>query len=135
MQNIYSWRVAYIATKQQKIMSAFENLGAIDSDSVSGIQEMDDDEKNTILRPYLFYSPYYALSQIERLPMELALDITLTLSEVDPKLTDDELLKLEESNNIYVIEYLKLINIAERDRNKILHAMNSFSDYFSHQVV
>ena len=134
IQCIYHWRSTYIQSKQEKVNTALSNIENIPTpDKIDDITEISDDEKKVLLRPHLFYSPFYSLSHIEYIPMELALNITMILDKIEPKLSSEELLKIEESNNIYVIEYLKLINVAERDRNKFLHTLNTFSDYFTNR--
>lgn len=129
---LYSWRESYISTKKEKILQAFENLNQLESTPPLEVAELSEEEKLVLLRPHLFYSPFYALCHLDTIPIELSLEITMILEKVEPSLSNEELLRIEETHNVFALEYLKILNNAERDRNVILHSLNTLSEYFQH---
>lgn len=130
---ILSWRNDYIQTKQEKVRAALEQIDNLKVEQIKPAEPLSEEEKDLVLKDYFLYSPFYALTHLDAIPVELALNLALSFNEINPKLTEHELLKIEEANNIYVIEYLKLLNVSERDRNKILHTLNAFSEHFKNQ--
>lgn len=132
LQAVHYWRTTYMATKEEKITTALSSIDKLKEDELENkdeIEPIDAEQLKNLLRQYIFYHPFYSIAHLKELPMNLRLEISLILDETVPPIETEQMTRLEEKCNMYIIEYLKIINAGDRDRNMILHTLNSFSDY------
>jgi hypothetical protein len=130
IHSLYTWRESYLSAKNEKIQQALENISKMDTENSIDVAELGEEEKSLLLKSHTSYSPLYTLCHINLIPIELCFQITLILEKAQPALSDEELLRIEEAHNVFALEYLKILNHAERDRNIILHSLNTLSEYF-----